>query len=84
MPGVSPAPIPTDIDTLTFGDAFAALVAGKKVTRQTWPLEPSGVRACLLLHNGAVHIRKPDASLHTLIVQDGDITATDWVIVREH
>lgn len=73
-----PTPVRTDATDMDFYDALKQIVAGKKVTRQDWQNED-----CVFLHAGAVHLRKTDGSLHTLIVSDGDIAATDWALVRE-
>ena len=34
--------------------------------------------------DGFLLIRNADRSIHRLLVSDGDMLATDWVIVREH
>lgn len=81
MPTASPRPTPAppSLDELTFYDALREVAAGKKITRTAW----SDPTVCLFLHGGALHLRKADGTLHTLIVQDGDLEAIDWVVVRE-
>lgn len=78
-----PSPVPmrkSEPEPLTWSEACAAILIGRRVTRQAWQ-EPDTV---VLLHAGALHLRKADGSLHTLIVSEGDLSATDWVVVREN
>lgn len=35
------------------------------------------------IHNEHLHLWKPDGSVHSLIVAEGDITALDWVIIKQ-
>ena len=67
-------------EEMSFGSALDAVVDGKHMTRASWQDQET----YLLLSGGALHIRKSDGTLHTLIIRDGDITATDWIIVRDH
>lgn len=78
-----PSPLPTrktEQKPMSWGAACEALVVGRRVTREAWG-DPNTV---ILLHAGSVHIRKPDGSLHTLIVSEGDLTAEDWIVAREN
>ncbi len=79
-----PSPVPTRTTTpttpLTWGAACDAVLIGKRVTREGW----ADPETCVLLHAGALHLRKADGSLHTLIVSEGDMNAADWTIVREN
>lgn len=63
---------------MDFYDALRLVAIGKKITRKEWASE-----ACVFLHAGVVHLRKADATLHVLLVGDGDLVATDWIVVRE-
>ena len=76
----SPLPRKTEIATLTWGAACDAALIGRRVTREAW----NDTDTCVLLHAGVLHLRKPDGSLHTLIVSEGDINSADWTIVREN
>lgn len=79
-----PSPVPVrksaDAEPFTWADACAAILIGRRVTRQAWN-DPQTV---VFLHAGAVHLRKADGTLHTLIVSEGDLSAADWQVVREH
>lgn len=79
-----PSPVPVrksaEPADLSWADACAAILIGRRVTRQAWN-DPETV---VFLHAGALHLRKADGTLHTLIVSDGDLSATDWQVVREH
>lgn len=66
--------------TMTFARALDAIVDGESVTRLEWKNQA----ICLMLIAGIVHIRKADYSVHTLMVSEEDIKATDWVASREH
>lgn len=70
---VEPAPI-----EYSWGAACEKINEGEKVTRATW-----GDGACVFLHASVLHLRKADGSLHTLIVSEGDMSATDWTVVRQ-
>jgi len=61
---------------MSFGEALLRVVAGLKVTRRSW-LVPDYV----FLQAGVVHIKNEDG-IHQLSVNDGDIVATDWVVVE--
>ena len=77
-----PSPVPvkkTDESPLTWGEACDAALIGRKIARAAW-----GDGSCVLLHASALHLRKADGSLHTLIVSEGDLANADWQIVREH
>ena len=66
------------VGPVSFADAVPLWLGGKKLTRQAW-----GSPACVFLHAGVLHFRAADGTLHTLIVSDGDLDATDWVLARE-
>lgn len=83
MPRSGLSPLPRR-EEMGFGEAMGAVVDSRHVTRLGWPAGPAGEVAYLFLQGGVVHLRKADGSIHTLLVSDGDITATDWVTVREH
>lgn len=63
---------------LDFYAALKEVASGKKITRPGWP-----EHACIFLHASAVHVRDT-RGLHTLILTDADLQATDWQVVREH
>lgn len=66
---------PTEMD---FGAALRLVAIGKKITRREWANDD-----CVFLHASFLHLRKTDGSLHQIAVSEGDIVATDWVVVRE-
>lgn len=77
----SPIPMkPASPTSLTWGQACAEVLIGKRVTREGW----NDPQTCILLHANVLHLRRPDGSLHTLIVSEGDMAAADWTLVREH
>lgn len=63
---------------LDFYSALREVASGKKITRPGWP-----EHASIFLHASAVHVRTGNG-LHTLIVSDADLQATDWRVVTEH
>ncbi len=77
---MSPAPRAKDpdrgIDTMDFGAALRAVVAGVSVRRLSWPDAD-----VLFLRGNIVHLRKADGSEHGLLTADADIMATDWTAV---
>ena len=78
--GLSPARVvATRTDQMEWAGACAAILTGKRVTREAWASD----EVCIFLRAGIVHLRKADGSLHTLIVSEGDLSATDWVVVRQ-
>ena len=77
--GLSPAKTHTDREQLDWAAACQAIAIGKKVTRLEW----GNADICVFLHAGVLHLRKADTSLHTLLVSEGDIVATDWMVIRQ-
>jgi hypothetical protein len=75
MPTPSPSPTPD----LTFAAIVAELLKGAKCSRREW-----NSTACIFVHATVLHLRKEDGSLHSLLVSEGDLAATDWFVVREH
>ena len=62
---------------MRFGEAFAALLDGEKVTRLEW-----GNPDLYCSHvGGFICTRLDDGLDHPWIISDGDIAATDWIIV---
>ena len=76
-------------DHLSGYDALRAIVDGKKMRRLAWADGEAGAAGhgedYMLLYGdgGVVHI-KNTAGLHRMILCDGDLTATDWVVVRDN
>lgn len=64
---------------MTFAEAVEPLLAGKKIRHAKMD-----EGACVFVHANFLHLRKADGSLHSLIVSEDDLTATDWTIVREN
>lgn len=80
-PALSPAPHKA-AQALTWGSACRAVCEGRTVAREAWRSHEPFQHDVVLLHAGALHLRKTDGSLHTLIVSDGDIVANDWQVVE--
>lgn len=67
---------------MTFTEALDEILAGKKVTRLEW----ERVNEYVFLKEGFLsihhHADRPDVS-HRLLVSEGDMTGTDWMIVED-
>lgn len=63
---------------MTFPEAIERVIDGQKITRVAW-----GSEDCVFLADGFLMLKKADRSMHRLLVSDGDLLATDWVVVRE-
>ena len=61
--------------TMAFPDALHAVMGGDRITRIEW--HDNGV--FVFLQDGILRIMTRDG-VHNLIVSDGDLFATDWVI----
>ena len=80
-PTVTPKTRPSDAAPLmTFPEAMAAVITGKKVAREAW--ENSDYLA--LDKPGYLNIHKEDEETAALLVSDGDMLNDDWVIVNHH
>jgi hypothetical protein len=64
---------------VTFADALSLLLTGHQLTRREWDDESFHI----LLVGEFLMIRKPEGTLHSLILCRGDLEATDWVLVDE-
>lgn len=65
--------------TMEFPGAMRAVANNLRVTRLEWP---NGY--FVLLHEGFVKIYTPeDGKYHQLLVSEGDLIATDWVLVDQ-
>jgi len=71
---MSPNSEPEQAILMTWADAQAALLEGKKLTRVAWENDDQ-----IFLFANALHLRKGDGSLHVLMVTSGDMTADDWI-----
>lgn len=69
-----------DVDGLTFFVALQEVAIGKRITRADWKND----EIVVFLSEGLLRIRNADGSLHALLVSDGDLQATDWLVVREN
>ena len=63
---------------LSFPDAMREVMDGKKVTRLAW--ESNSIFGCLKDTFLMIFIR---GEYHQWIVNDGDLTAIDWVVLPE-
>lgn len=71
---MSPSPAIQEFD---FPALVDKLIIGQKARRQAWE-DPETV----IFVNGFLKIRK-EGIVHDLILAEADLTATDWVVVRE-
>ena len=76
-PSASPLPQTNQQVLLSFGEAMDALAKGEKITRLEWKNSDYGI-----LNDGWLMISRNDV-FHKWLVSDGDILATDWVIIPE-
>lgn len=68
--------------TLTFYEAVAEIMDGKRVTRLSW----NDRRHYCLLKDGFLSYHKagePGSTIHAWIVNDGDVLGMDWVVLDE-
>jgi hypothetical protein len=72
----SPAPVQPQV-MLTWDGACKAALAGKRLTRLAWGNPDFSIG----MKGEHLSIRKPDGTDHNLIVAEGDMTATDWVVL---
>lgn len=63
---------------LTFPDAMREVINGKKVTKLEWATS----EVFLQLKDGFLKIYR-DSKYYDLIVSEGDMIGTDWVVVEE-
>ena len=64
--------------TMSFLDAMAEIIAGKKVARVSW-----GNADYCLMKDGWVSIFTKD-KFHTWTINDGDTEGNDWFILKEN
>lgn len=62
-----------------FPDAVRQILLGKKITKLEW----DNPEYYILLQDGHLRIHKPDGKFYDLIVSDGDMAGTDWVVVEK-
>lgn len=75
---VSPLPKKDNkVVQLSFLSAISGIIAGRKVRRLEWS-DPE--EYCLLKDNFLMIHR--NGEFHTWIISEGDLMATDWVIVK--
>jgi len=63
---------------MDFPDAIREITNGKLLTRKEW----NNPNICILLKDNKLKIILADRTFHDLIVSDGDMLGTDWVIVE--
>ena len=87
MPGMTPARQTPVAEQFSFGDALKQALMGRRVRRVEWP-EGTSIYFSMAQHDrpgpGGILRIGHDGSVSDLIVQDGDVVATDWVVVLEH
>lgn len=78
----SPIPQKNKIITYSFPDALKELIHGRKITRLEWGTnEQYGLLkdGWLMIYGGL----KMDGQYHIWQVNDGDMNATDWILLPE-
>ena len=74
---MSPRVKTTSSDEMDFFDALKAIRDGKRVARLEWP-DPAFY---CLLHDGRLCLHKPDDNFYSWIINLGDMTGEDWVVL---
>ena len=83
MNKASTSPVPKKIkvksvsDEMNFPDAMSEVIIGKKVRRSDWQDEDE----YCLMRDGYLMIHRGN-KFHTWTVQESDLTATDWVVIK--
>jgi len=73
------SPVPAQMQvTFDFPQSVRELLAQKKVTRLEW----GNAEYFLQIVDTHVKIHKPDGKFYDLIVTDGDLSGTDWIILE--
>jgi len=62
---------------MDFGAAMQKVLAGKKITRLEW----DNNEFYGFLNAGILSIHKPDGKNYQWVVNDGDLTGTDYVVI---
>lgn len=75
----SPVPHKTNVITFDFPEAMRRVIDGRKITRLEWGTNNSYG----LLKDGRLMIYV-EGKLHQWLVSDGDMLATDWVVLPEN
>ncbi len=86
---MTPARTIPALDQLTFDDALKQALQGKRVRRLAWPEDGCSMFFSITpdaapSNGGILRFRDGAGIVHDLTLQDGDVTATDWIVVREH
>lgn len=74
----TPSRLTEPIAEMDFFDALRRVAHGERIRRLGW-----GNRDCVFLYAERLHLRVMDGTLHQLLVSQGDMTATDWVVANE-
>lgn len=75
---LSPVPPQQELEEMDFWTAFPAVRDGKRITRKGWANDDQVFR-----WGGYLSI-KLNGQMKQLILSDGDMDATDWIVVREN
>lgn len=75
---VSPTPH-RKVEELNFPDAMREILNGKRITRKSW--ETNDVYCCL--KDTFLMIHKSDGKYYTWTVNDGDMSAIDWITLPD-
>lgn len=67
---------------MDFPTAMASVLEGKKVRRAEWP-DPMECIYLAPFDEDYLVLRKPDRSLHAIMLRGVDMKAVDWEIVRD-
>ena len=63
--------------TMNFPEAMKMIILGKKIYKEEWEdKEFYGI-----LEDARLKLHKPDGKLYDWIISDGDLMATDWIVI---
>jgi hypothetical protein len=74
------SPTPEEVksqEVMDFPDAMRQIIAGRKVTKLEW----DNPKVFCFLNDAWVSIHKEDGKNYKWMINDGDATGKDWVIV---
>jgi len=76
---ISESPSPSILTPIfDFPKAIAAVIDGKRITKQEWA-DPESYG---MLKDGFLMLHRNDTGWHRWLVNDGDLSSTDWIIME--
>ena len=77
MTNKSPKPKTKALKMISFSQAIAEIMVGKKVTKHEWADE----EFYGFLHEGKLRLHKPDDKVYDWIISDGDLFGLDFYLI---